>query len=99
MTPPQPTPPTAETMPDLLHFAAALRLVSIDPATNRARFYTLRRQATLWGDTALLCHWGRLGTAGRTRVLPVADHSSADATIARLVRRRLQHGYQVVERQ
>ncbi|MFC4842444.1 MULTISPECIES: WGR domain-containing protein [Bradyrhizobium] len=39
-----------------------------DPARNMARFYVLTIEPTLFGDTALVREWGRLGGRGRRRL-------------------------------
>ena len=43
----------------------------------------------------MLCTWGRIGILGRSRVLVYADEAHAQAVLTQLVRRWLQHGYQV----
>lgn len=78
-------------------FTRELRLVSVDDSRNRARFYVLQWQPTLWGGVALVRVWGRIGSAGRAQVLAYADTPQLDTAVARLVRRRLQHGYHVVD--
>ena len=40
---------------ELARFQHYLHFVSLDPAENRARFYLLSWQASLLGDTALVC--------------------------------------------
>ena len=78
-------------------FTRELRLVSIDASRNRARFYLLQWHPTLWDDVALVRVWGRIGSRGQAKVLFHAPSPQVDAAVARLVRRRLQHGYQVVD--
>lgn len=39
-----------------------------EPNANMARFYVLSLEETLFGDTALVREWGRLGTPGRRRL-------------------------------
>ena len=39
-----------------------------EPAANMACFYVLSLEDTLFGDTALVREWGRLGTTGRRRI-------------------------------
>ena len=73
-----------------------MRLTSVDPAADRFRFYALSWRPTLWGDFALVQAWGRLGGPGRTRTRFYASRTAAQGTIARLLRRRLRHGYRVV---
>ena len=36
-----------------------------DSKLNLARFYEVDVQQTLFGDWAVVCHWGRIGTQGR----------------------------------
>jgi predicted DNA-binding WGR domain protein len=88
-----------ETIPldALVQFTDYIRFVSRDPTKNRNRFYLLSWQPTLDGSAALVCTWGRLGTAGRSRILCSADQPHAQDTITRIIRRRLQRGYQIVE--
>jgi predicted DNA-binding WGR domain protein len=45
-----------------------LVLERCDPARNMARFYVLTIEPTLFGDTALVREWGRLGQRGRRRL-------------------------------
>lgn len=71
-----------------------LVLQNVDPKRNRARFYALSVEPTLFGDTALVRHWGRIGTRGRHRIdLYPSLHEAWQAAdlIARSKRRR---GYQ-----
>ena len=81
----------------LAAFRRGVRLVSLDPATNRSRFYALAWRRSLFGEPALVCTWGRLGTVGRHRVRVFPDAQRAQAAIVALLRRRLRHGYRVVE--
>ena len=72
-------------------------LESLDPAKNRARFYTVTWQPTLWGGGALVRRWGRLGRQGRALPHFYPDRASAQASVERLIRRRLTRGYQLIE--
>lgn len=58
-----------------------------------ARFYILSLEPTLFGDVAVLRHWGRIGTRGRQALSVHASLAEAEATIARQVLRRYQRGY------
>ena len=78
-------------------FTRYIRLESIDPATNRARFYLLQWQPTLDGRQVLLRIWGRLGTLGQVRPLLWADAAELPDHIQRVLSRRLQHGYALVD--
>ncbi len=81
----------------LVQFAHFIRFVSLDPTKNRNRFYLLSWQPTLDGSAALVCTWGRLGTHGRSRLLCAADQPHAQDIVTRIIRRRVQRGYQVTE--
>ena len=78
-------------------FTGYVRLESIDPARNRARFYVLHWQPLLWGGAALIRHWGRIGTRGRRQVLLEASHPRVDQAVHQLLNQRLRHGYQVTD--
>jgi predicted DNA-binding WGR domain protein len=41
-------------------------LERIDAARGMARFYAIRIAPTLFGDWAIVYHWGRIGTAGQS---------------------------------
>jgi predicted DNA-binding WGR domain protein len=81
----------------LAQFRSVLRLTSLEPAKNRARFYTLHWQRSLWQEEALVQRWGRIGTAGRHRATFYARREQAQETIMRVIQHRLQHGYHLVE--
>lgn len=82
---------------DVAHFTQYVRFVSRDPTNNRERFYVLSWQGTLQGDTVLLCRWGRLGTQGRSLTIVYSEQDQVQEKILRLIKRRLQHGYQISE--
>ena len=70
---------------------------SVDPARNRRRFYAIIWQPTVWGDTALVRHWGRLGTLGRSLANFYSDIPNAQVAAEGMVRRRLNHGHKLVD--
>ncbi len=78
-------------------FQVYARFVSVDPATNRYRFYSLTWQPALWGGEALIRTWGRIGSKGRTLETFHEDRESIRELVERIVQRRLQRGYQVVD--
>ena len=78
-------------------FKAYARFVSVDAAKNRYRYYSLTWQPGLWGDGALTRCWGRIGTKGRSVETIYKDRACAQALVEKIVKRRLQHGYQVVD--
>jgi predicted DNA-binding WGR domain protein len=77
-------------------FAHYARFVSVEPTKNRARFYELRLQATLWGGMALVRAWGRLGAPGRWKATEYPDRAAATPEVERAVGRRLARGYRLV---
>ena len=81
----------------LAGFQAYVRFASIDPEQNRLRFYDLCWQPTLFGEGALVRVWGRQGQLGRVRATVYPDRAQAQAAIRSLVRRRLAHGYQLLD--
>ncbi len=89
--------PPAPEMPAVPPFTRELRLVSIDASRNRARFYVLQWQPTLWGSVMLVRLWGRLGGQGRQQVVLEAATAQVDAPVTRLIRLRLRHGYHIVD--
>ena len=64
-----------------------------DPATNKARFYSLQLVPTLLGDWALQREWGPIGRPGRVINNYHPDQASAEKMLAKLVRRRQRRGY------
>jgi len=90
---------TKELSPEeLAQFEQYLHLISRDPARNRRRFYTLSWQPMLDGDIALVCSWGRLGMHGKARTIFSPERAQVQENLVRLIKRRLQRGYQVIER-
>jgi predicted DNA-binding WGR domain protein len=81
----------------LAGFRASVRFASTDPASNRFRFYDLRWQPTLFGEGALVRVWGRQGQPGTVWATVYPDRDQAQSDIRSLVRRRLVHGYQVLD--
>jgi predicted DNA-binding WGR domain protein len=70
-----------------------LYLFRRDPARNMARFYGLDVQPTLFGDMALLRHWGRIGHPGQSRMTTYADAGAAEAARARRAGQKRRRGY------
>jgi predicted DNA-binding WGR domain protein len=65
--------------------------------TGYIRFYLLSWQPDLDGSRVLVCTWGRIGTRGRSRVVFYPKQANAQDAITRIIKRRLQRGYQVTE--
>ena len=45
-----------------------VNLCKVDPSRNMARFYSLEVEKDLLGRVVLVRRWGRIGTAGKTRL-------------------------------
>lgn len=76
---------------------AALRLESRDPARNRARFYALSVELTLFGDHACVRRFGRIGApCGRVLIGLHATREAALAELARLLAAKRRRGYRIV---
>lgn len=69
-------------------------LTSIDPSRNRARFYVLSIQPTLFGEHALMRQWGRIGTHGRCRLDLHATAEAARQAMNRLAAAKRRRGYE-----
>ena len=65
----------------------------IDPARNMRRFYELSFQPTLFGDMAVIRHWGRIGAAGQSKETWFADVSHATVIAERIVQQKRRRGY------
>ena len=71
-----------------------VRFVSIDPEHNRARFYELLIQPTLWGEVSLIRQWGRIGGGGGQRQITFhQEWLSAEAEFGALIAHRMKRGY------
>jgi len=69
------------------------RFVSVDRAQNRARFYVLGLQETLWGEPALVCTWGRIGGPGRSLARILRSREEAEQVLSKAAARRMKRGY------
>lgn len=72
-----------------------LVLERCDPARNMARFYVLTIEPTLFGDTALVREWGRLGQRGRRRLDLFAGRVQAAEALEAWLARKTRRGYQL----
>ena len=72
-----------------------LVLERTDAAVNMHRFYVLRLEASLFGDTSLVRQWGRCGTFGQERRSLHASETAARETLEHWLTRKLKRGYQL----
>ena len=64
-----------------------------EPAVDMARFYVLSIEETLFGDTALVREWGRIGTAGRRRLDLFERRAHASEALELWLVRKVRRGY------
>jgi predicted DNA-binding WGR domain protein len=72
-----------------------LVLERLEPSRNIARFYVLAIEPTLFGDTALVREWGRIGSLGRRRLDLHASAMSAREALDVWLARKVRRGYQI----
>jgi predicted DNA-binding WGR domain protein len=65
----------------------------IDPARNKARFYCLSLQPTLFGEVSVVRAWGRIGTRGRMKIDSFPSGEGASAALARIEKIKRKRGY------
>jgi predicted DNA-binding WGR domain protein len=70
-----------------------IHLHRIDPIRNMARYYRVSIERTLFGETVIRRHWGRIGTGGRTITVVVEEAAEAKAIAARLCDAKRRRGY------
>ncbi|ARO34358.1 WGR domain-containing protein (plasmid) [Rhizobium sp. NXC14] len=65
----------------------------IDSSRNMARYYMLAIRPTLFGETAVVRNWGRIGRRGSERTDVFATEEEAVAHFLGLARRKYRKGY------
>ena len=73
--------------------AAPTHLQRIDHRRNMARFYALAVERDLFGRVVVVRQWGRIGTAGRTRLDEHPDEGRAVAAMMVLENAKRSRGY------
>ena len=68
-------------------------LERLDPARNMYRYYVIALEPTLFGDTALVRQWGRIGARGVERRDEHPDETAASAAMERLAASKRRRGY------
>lgn len=81
----------------LANGSGAVLLHRIRPEQNERRFYFIAIGPALFDPLAVVRIWGRIGGHQRALVTPCASTADAQTLAARLVRRRLRHGYHLVQ--
>ncbi len=64
-----------------------------DPAKNMARFYSLMILPNLFGEWSLQREWGRIGQAGKVRILSFSSQEEATRAFLKLEAAKKRRGY------
>jgi len=72
-----------------------LVLERVDRAKNMARYYVLSVEPTLFVESSLMRHWGRIGGAGQTRIDLYASRPLAQIALNTWLERKRRRGYQL----
>jgi predicted DNA-binding WGR domain protein len=75
----------------------AVLLHRIRPERDEKRFYFIAIGPALFDPLAVIRVWGRIGGHQRALLTPCASTADAQTLAVRLVRRRLRHGYHLVQ--
>jgi predicted DNA-binding WGR domain protein len=78
--------------PDVLN---VLVLERVDRSKNMARYYVLSVEPTLFAELSLVRRWGRIGSAGRTRIDLHASPPLAQLALNTWLERKRRRGYQL----
>jgi predicted DNA-binding WGR domain protein len=73
-----------------------LVLERVEPERNMQLFYVLSVEPTLFGDTALVREWGRIGRHGRRRLDLHEQEAGAREALGTWLRRKQKRGYHPV---
>jgi predicted DNA-binding WGR domain protein len=80
--------PEAGTLP-----LQVLVLDRIDEEKNMARYYVLAIEPSLFGDTALVREWGRIGYGGKRRMDLYQGERQAVIALGDWLARKMRRGY------
>lgn len=70
-----------------------LYMERIDANRRMARFYAVRVERTLFGEWAVIYHWGRIGACGRRQEDWLASWDDAAIAVDRKLRQKMTRGY------
>jgi predicted DNA-binding WGR domain protein len=75
-------------------------LIRHDPSKNVNRWYAVGVQPTLFCQQAVVCGWGRRGSAyARWRILPAENHAQAVDMANAILTTKMKKGYQLAGNQ
>ena len=66
-----------------------------DDSRNMARYYVLSIEPTLFGESALIREWGRIGSSGRRLGNPYTTQAAAAEALEAWLARKLGRGYRI----
>lgn len=69
------------------------RRVSVAPARDRLRLYTLTCEQPLWGDWPIRCTWGRIGSIRRSWLVPLGRNAGAGQALPAMPKKRVVSGH------
>jgi predicted DNA-binding WGR domain protein len=72
---------------------SAVILYRVDPAKRMHRHYRMDVQPDLFGEWCLMREWGRIGSAGQTRVVPYPTPDDAEVALNRQRSAKERRGY------
>jgi predicted DNA-binding WGR domain protein len=64
-----------------------------DASENKARFYAMSIEPSLFGDASLLRRWGRIGSTGRRKIHIFENENQAVELFLAIVRKKRARGY------
>jgi predicted DNA-binding WGR domain protein len=76
-------------------FLQVLLLDRIDRARNMARYYVLSIEPTLFEEISLVRRWGRIGSAGKTRIDLYLSPPAAQIELEKWLSRKRRRGYMI----
>jgi predicted DNA-binding WGR domain protein len=76
-------------------FPTEVRMRRIEPEKNMYRFYAMSIQPTLFNEWAVVRNWGRIGTAGRSRLDIHNGPGEAIDAIGEIKSAKIKRGYLV----
>ncbi|MGO8064152.1 WGR domain-containing protein [Rhizobium leguminosarum] len=80
-------------IPAMSRMSFHLHCHRVDASRNMARYYTLAIEPTLFGETAVMRSWGRIGRRGGERTDVFGTEQEAVAHFLDLARRKRRKGY------
>lgn len=68
-------------------------LIRIDPAHRISRYYYLELRSTLFGGSAVVREWGRIGRQGRLRIDSYPTEAAGRRALEKFAAAKRQRGY------